>query len=82
LHYPTDILAGAVIGVVIVLMCNMPFVIEKVSKPILTWADTKPELFYPVFFMISYQIADMFDNTIAFPSFFKSLMMSFKDLPC
>jgi membrane-associated phospholipid phosphatase len=74
LHYPTDILGGAVIGVAIVLLCNTPLFIRKISRPILNWSSKKPELFYPVLFIISYQIADMFDNSRAFVSYMKSII--------
>ncbi|MEN8205677.1 MAG: phosphatase PAP2 family protein [Pseudomonadota bacterium] len=63
LHYPTDILLGAAIGIAICLFCNLTVINEKVSRPILGWSDSKPELFYPVFFLISYQIADLFENS-------------------
>ena len=74
LHYPTDILGGAIIGTAIVLLFNAPFFIEKVSRPIVNWSKKKPEWFYPVFFLISYQIADMFDNSRAFITYIKSIV--------
>ncbi len=74
LHYPTDILGGALVGLGIILFCNSPVFIRKISRPIVKWADMKPELFYPLFFLISYQIADMFDNTRAFVSLLKSII--------
>lgn len=78
LHYPTDILGGAIIGVCVVLICNMPVFIKKISEPIVNWSNAKPELFYPLLFLISYQIADMFDNARAFISFLVSIMQSLK----
>ena len=74
LHYPTDIIGGALIGIAIVFLCNTSTFVERISKPVLNWSSAKPELFYPVFFIISYQIADMFDNSRAFITFFKSLI--------
>ncbi len=79
LHYPTDILAGAIIGTVIVLLFNAPFFIEKLSKPVVNWANKKPEWFYPVFFIISYQIADMFDNSRAFITYLRSVIKIISD---
>ena len=73
LHYPTDLLGGALIGLIIIYLCNMPFFIKKISKPIVSWSNKKPEYFYPVFFLISYQIADMFDNSRVFLSFLQSI---------
>ncbi len=62
LHYPTDILGGAIIGIMIVLLCNSKHFIKYVSQPIYNYSISKPEIFYPIFFMITYQIASMFNS--------------------
>lgn len=66
LHYPTDIIGGAIIGVVVILLCNSNYFIENISRPAHNYSNTKPEIFYPIFFIITYQIADMFNNSRAF----------------
>lgn len=71
LHYPTDILAGAVIGIAIALLCNTKYFTENIAQSTLSYSSTKPEIFYPIFFIISYQIADMFENSRVFFSLFK-----------
>jgi undecaprenyl-diphosphatase len=53
LHYPTDIIGGAFIGIGIVLLFNSAYFLEKLSQPILDYSNTKPEFFYPLFFIIS-----------------------------
>jgi undecaprenyl-diphosphatase len=63
LHYPTDIILGACIGITACLFCNLSVINEKVSRPIQGWSDTKAALFYPAFFLISYQIADIFESS-------------------
>ena len=63
LHYPTDISLGAGIGIAACLLCNLTVINEKVSRPISGWSASRPELFYPAFFLISYQIADIFENS-------------------
>jgi undecaprenyl-diphosphatase len=65
LHYPTDILAGAVIGVVIASIGNRCFPESQVVRSIMAWSRAKPEFFYPSFFLLSYQVADMFDSSRA-----------------
>ena len=69
LHYPTDIIGGAFVGMAIVLLCNTSIFIENISQPVLKWSSVKPEIFYPIFFIITYQIADMFNDSRAVVSF-------------
>lgn len=66
LHYPTDIIAGALIGVFISYLCHSGYFVEKVSQPVIHYLSVKPEIFYPLFFIITYQITDMFENSRAF----------------
>lgn len=73
LHYPTDIIGGAFLGITIALLCNSNTFIDRKSQSILNFSYAKPELFYPIFFIITYQIADMFDNSRAFISFLSSV---------
>ena len=63
IHYPTDILAGALIGIVIALLGNHYLVKNKHIRSLVTLSYVKPELFYPVFFLFTYQIADLFDSS-------------------
>ena len=60
LHYPTDIIAGAIIGVMIGWIGNYYFTNSKISKSILNWSLSKPQFFYPILFLLTYQIADIF----------------------
>lgn len=62
LHYPTDIIAGAIIGVTIPLLSNIYLIKSKRLQSIADWSYSKPILFYPLFFLLTYQIADMFHS--------------------
>ncbi|MBZ9684817.1 phosphatase PAP2 family protein [Clostridium estertheticum] len=68
-HYPTDIICGALIGIAIGLIANQSFVCNKISKPILKWSEKAPSLFYALFFLITYQISDLFNSTRLFLHF-------------
>lgn len=65
LHYPTDILAGAMLAGSLVFLCHRSIFIERVSRPIVDWSEKKPEWFYPLFFLASYQIVDLFNSSRA-----------------
>ncbi|HUN55342.1 MAG TPA: phosphatase PAP2 family protein [Smithella sp.] len=68
MHYPTDIIGGAIIGIIIVPMINICFLKSKFSQVILDWSYSKPYLFYPLFFLLTYQIAEVFESSRAFIS--------------
>jgi undecaprenyl-diphosphatase len=74
LHYPTDIIGGAFIGIMITLLCQLNYFHRNISQPILDFSSTKPELFYPLFFIITYQIADMFNSSRSLISFLVSFL--------
>jgi undecaprenyl-diphosphatase len=65
LHYPTDILAGAIIGVMISLLCNVYLVKGARLRSLTKWSYSAPQFFYPVFFLFTYQIADLFSSSRA-----------------
>ncbi|MEO6351937.1 MAG: phosphatase PAP2 family protein [Burkholderiaceae bacterium] len=65
LHYPTDIIAGAVIGMTIALLSNIYLGKSARLHSIANWSDTKPQFFYPVLFLFTYQIADLFSSSRA-----------------
>lgn len=62
LHYPTDIIAGALAGIAVVLLGKLYLERNQRLKSISNWSYTKPEFFYPVFFLFTYQIADMMNG--------------------
>ena len=61
-HYPTDIMAGAVIGIGFACLGNLMGVVGRISRSILTWETKNPGLFYWSFFIISFEIADLFES--------------------
>ena len=60
LHYPTDILGGMVLGAGTGWLITHFFPNSKLCESILRWSESNPHYFYPLFFLLSYQIAEMF----------------------
>lgn len=65
LHFPTDILAGAGLGLGIIYAANTPFMLRLVASPLLAWFERKPAWCYPMLLFVTYQIADMFESSRA-----------------
>lgn len=78
LHYPTDIIAGAIIGIIFALLSNIYLINNTCLQSIANWSYSKPSFYYPLFFLFTYQIADLFDSSRAIISagfnFFLSIL--------
>ncbi|MFO1088076.1 MAG: phosphatase PAP2 family protein [Hyphomicrobiales bacterium] len=72
-HYPTDILAGAVMGCALVLLLFEPVSNRIERQDWIRVFDTRPGLAYACFFLVSFQIATMFDSLRHALSFLRDL---------
>ena len=63
LHYPTDILGGALVGVVISWLGNTYLPGTRITRSIQDLSWGRPMYFYPALFLVTYQIADLFENS-------------------
>jgi undecaprenyl-diphosphatase len=63
LHYPTDIIGGTVIGVGIGWIGNLYIWRSSISKLIVRWSDSKPGFFYPLFFLCTFEVAELFGSS-------------------
>jgi len=66
IHYPTDILAGAVLGIGIALLAKITYLRLKVARPAARWLDKHPASFYAVLFLWTFEMAEMFDSVRSF----------------
>ena len=62
LHYPTDLVAGALLGVAAVLVANQDPVRRRFAPWILRFAERRPALFYAAFFGFTFELATLFDE--------------------
>lgn len=62
LHYPSDILVGALLGIILAALLLKPLagVVERLQ--ILRFEASFPQLFYPAMFLVTFEIASMFDS--------------------
>lgn len=61
-HYPTDILAGILLGCVCVLLTNRSMIKKPLTDPLLAWSEKYPRVFYGTFFILFYETAALFDD--------------------
>ena len=61
-HYPSDILGGAFIGMCFILAANMKVFKTTISEKIYNFSEAYPQIFYPIFFLLTYQIATLFEG--------------------
>jgi len=69
LHYPTDILAGILLGSVCVVSANGLMTRKTITEPLLEWSEKYPSLFYAGFFLVTYQTTQLFNDVRAWASF-------------
>ncbi|PZR76648.1 MAG: phosphoesterase [Chthoniobacterales bacterium] len=60
IHYPTDVLAGAAIGLGSVALLSNKALRSVVAEPILNWGERHPVLFYFSLSLLIFQIATLF----------------------
>jgi membrane-associated phospholipid phosphatase len=60
-HYPTDILAGALLGVGLAFLCKISN-LRKLAARVLNALDRRPAILYPLLFAATYEIGGMFDS--------------------
>ena len=63
IHYPSDIIAGAVLGIGIVSLCRLKGLRKSVTHIPLSWLDKHPSSFYAVLFLLTFETTEVFDST-------------------
>jgi len=61
LHYPTDILAGALLGIAIADLSLLQGARSFIARPFLRWLEEAPATFYPCRYLCSFLFATQFD---------------------
>lgn len=69
-HYPTDIIAGSAIGILIGCATNIASVRQRLSAPAFTWQRVSQSSFFVALFLATFQIATIFASLRAAASAF------------
>jgi len=71
IHYPTDVIAGALIGVGIAFLAKTPAI--KTTRPILRWCTENPGPFYAIMFLFTLQLATAFESVLVVKDFLRAV---------
>jgi len=66
LHYLSDLLAGALVGIVMVVIFGLPMVRTYTVRPALAWHERSPGSFYAFAFLAGHQIVQLFGDLRVF----------------
>ena len=80
IHYPTDILAGALIGIGVAWLSKVPRIRTTMTGPAKRWQSKAPGAFYACFFLISFLITDTFNSLIVAGNFIFNTTKAIQEL--
>jgi|ERR1051326_6297459 undecaprenyl-diphosphatase len=63
-HYPTDVIVGALMGSTLAYLFATPRVRTIIEWLPMQWIDTYPRSFYACFFLVSWQMAQLFGSPL------------------
>ena len=62
-HYPGDVVAGALIGIGVMIAVNNEFMHARIASPIVAMEQRAPAIFYALFFPFLYEVTTLFAYT-------------------
>jgi len=61
LHYPTDVVGGAALGILFAYLANLERVRTLMAKPVVRWMEVQPASFYVCFLLFSEGMVTLFE---------------------
>jgi undecaprenyl-diphosphatase len=62
IHFPTDIIAGALLGIGAVSLANVMWLRKSATRPALDWMNRFPAGGYVLLFLFSFEVAEEFNS--------------------
>ncbi len=79
-HYPTDLLAGAVIGIGGAFTCKLGWLRTRIVQPAFRWKSEHPASFYAIAFLWTFEVAELFASLLNFQAFARHGLQAFVHL--
>jgi len=73
-HYPTDIIGGALIGIALALIARAKLFCDWVVRYLMPWLQRSPGSFYACLFILTFEIATLFQSFRYIARFLFSLL--------
>jgi undecaprenyl-diphosphatase len=73
-HYATDILTGAAIGTCFAWVANLPNIRRPLTRWVLQLHDARPAMFYCFFFILTCEMAEVFESVIYMYRYAKAIL--------
>jgi undecaprenyl-diphosphatase len=81
IHYPTDIIAGALLGIGVAFLAKNETIKNAVTRPVLRWYERHPGPFYAIMFLFTLQLATAFESVLLLKDFFSAVVRHALGLP-
>jgi len=81
IHYPTDIIAGAIIGIGVAYLARNPAILSVVTGRVMRWHDRHPGPFYALMFLFTLQLATAFESVLLLRDYVEALVRHAVGLP-
>jgi undecaprenyl-diphosphatase len=79
-HYPTDIIAGAMLGTGAAFLSKFTWLRARITRPALHWMEIHPPSFYAAAFVWTFEVAELFESLLSFQAFARRSLGAFLTL--
>jgi undecaprenyl-diphosphatase len=76
-HYPTDILAGAALGIAAAFLCKFAMLKKRVTLHAFRWLQEHPASFYAFAFAVTFEVAELFESLLESQAFVRRALGAF-----